>query len=166
MNEYFEVTKSVAKELELPFPEQNDPWVFDFPLEPFLFGSRSFYEHTPESDWDFAVQFSEDREKLLLEKGWALKDFNGEGDYVDHDTISVFEKVVDGRKIQIALRRDVKRFAACWDQISHFIYKRHINKRSKEAWSKMEVAQYLNDLFSLYDRGKEAGQEDLKLLWD
>ena len=98
------------------------------------------------SDYDFAVQDSAATEGELFGNGWVKKD---DLDYQDDMTVSVYERVLDGHKVQVSLRNDLKTFKEVWNSVPYEFYWRFINKRAPMFIGKEGVKLYLNQLNSV-----------------
>lgn len=114
------------------------------PLEKFMLaGSRS---KLPEdvvfwSDWDFAAPLSEGNKQALKNAGFEEVKIEN---YRDDLTTNVFQKVVNDKAIQVALKIDYDLFMLTWDSITPDFFERYIWKNYN---SKEDIRETLNQLF-------------------
>lgn len=118
-----------------------------------LHGSRSKIPHKVKSytDWDIAIQDTQDNEWAFVRDGWK-RIINL--DYQDDDTVSIFEKEVEGSKFQISLRKDFERFQKIWYWLDSDFYATYIWKQSPKALPREDVSTFFNHLYRVYDAGK------------
>lgn len=126
----------------------------------FLYGSRSLVDCwefsraekfekarlVEGSDWDYAIQYSPEAVKELVEKGWKMVDVEA---YQDASTEQVFENGFEGEKIQISLRKNIRAFRDLWCSIPPRFYWDRINKKSPLALDKKEIQDYMSQLYHL-----------------
>lgn len=98
------------------------------------------------SDYDFAVQDRGATAKELFENGWVKKE---DLDYQDDMTVSVYERVLDGHKVQVSLRNDLTTFKEVWNSVPYEFYWRFLNKRAPTFIGNEGVKLYLNQLNSV-----------------
>lgn len=92
-----------------------------------LIGSRRFGANTPDSDWDFSAQYSEELMEYL--KGLGLKEV--ELYKYDNQCIRVMS-YHGSEKIHVILHKNEALVRAVWNNMSAVFYKNVINKRSDD----------------------------------
>jgi len=163
------VYHAVGKAMLKPFPFRLVESYVGSSSDMFLYGSRdmaddwgnvSHYSPLVEnSDWDFAVRNSLRVENYLVMDGWKEKKTEA---YKDATTFRVYDKEIDGYKIQISLRDKFDAFKSVWNNIPQDFYWKYINKKSKYAMSPDEVSQYISSMAYVYEAGFNKGASESK----
>lgn len=130
--------------------------IFENISDVFLYGSRSMADDLcrdgkreslcKDSDWDYAVQYTEAAREELSMKGWKEVDVES---YQDASTEIVFEKDFEGDKIQISLRHNLRAFKDLWLSIPQDFYWKRLNKNSPDCLEREEIQAYMSQLFYL-----------------
>lgn len=126
--------------------------------EVFLHGSRFMAERAgktallPEStDYDYAAQHTQPWQEIVAKAeslGWV--EIVTES-YKDNDTAFVFERVVDGKKVQVSLRQNLARYKSVFEGIDPEYYFQYLWKGSVNCLSVEERRKYYNKLYAEYD---------------
>jgi hypothetical protein len=126
----------------------------------YLHGSRGmadrcFFESHPDvskSDWDYATQNRIDW--VATRNGWVQV---VDQSYTDNDTMYVYEKIIDGDKIQVSERVNLKRYMYVFNSILPEFYFKYLWKGSDKCLPVEDRRNFYNNLYGLYDLGVEVG---------
>lgn len=100
------------------------------PFDFYLAGSRYMGCARPDSDWDFIAQDSTEIRKHLVTLGF--EPLFEEYPIVAGNTVEVYQRVLEGHKVQVQLQRDVNVQRTIRDIIKTHMLERHI-KMDREA---------------------------------
>jgi hypothetical protein len=126
--------------------------------EVFLHGSRAMAKRSgnlpllPEStDYDYAAQHTQPWQELVAKaekEGWVEIVTDS---YKDNDTAFVFEKTLEGKKVQVSLRQNLDRYKAVFEDIDPDYYFQYLWKGSVDCLSVEKRREYYNKLYAEYD---------------
>jgi len=131
-------------------------------FEPFgdcwLHGSRAMSERfwpsfdLPEgTDYDYAVQHTQPWQEIV-DKADALGWVDAVSkSYMDNDTAFVFEKMVEGKKIQVSLRQNLQRYKSCFSAIDAPFYFKYLWKGSDDCFDIITRRRYYNTLYDCWN---------------
>ena len=134
--------------------------------EVFLHGSRGMVkrelfskrEHlVKNSDWDYAAQHHQPWEKhysKIIAHGWEEIETKS---YGDSNTAFVFEKTIDGQKVQVSLRHDIDLYKHCVYSVDYDFYWKYLWKGSEDCMPVEYRKCYWNSLYYAYGFGKMEG---------
>ncbi len=107
------------------------------------------------SDYDFAIGYNATSTSHLDHpaNGWTKKE---EMSYQDSSTVGIYEKQLNGFKVQVSQRYDLDAFTRAWDSIPSSFYWKYINKRSPTAFPREDVKEYLDQLFRIAQGSKKS----------
>lgn len=117
-----------------------------------LHGSKSklSYSETVDSDYDYATECNVFSEEKLLDLGWKeLSDMA----YIDSNTVSIYEKTLEGKLYQISFRHDLKQFKSVWSNIDSHLYRQVFWKKSPTYIGKEGVSKLLDAFYYTYNEG-------------
>ena len=137
-----------------------------FPFKVFLTGSREKESQyfaflpedlgkivTPETDWDYATQADNFAEHWLIKNNFKM---NGLSSYCDNDTKFVYEKIIDGQKVQVSLRENLHRYIDCFNGVDWYFYRKYLHKSSPDCMDKDKQREFWNALYYAWDCGSQA----------
>lgn len=138
----------------LEIPEEIQTEVNKLHPNNHLFGSRWMSQYWPyqgivseETDWDFAFPYegSEAAEDLKAESlGWTQKEHLK---YQDSLHFKTWEKFVDGHKVQMCSKINLKKFIEVFRGIDPPFYWRFLHKSSMEVLPKESQKEVFNQLY-------------------
>lgn len=128
----------------------------------FLHGSRGMYNKsfylTPQlpqsTDWDYAAQHTQSCQQLLedaIKAGWVEC---VDKSYMDDDTTFVFERSINGNKVQVSMRQNLLRYKDCFNSIDVDFYFKYLWKSSGDCLSVEDRRKFFNSLYSCWDSGR------------
>jgi hypothetical protein len=100
------------------------------PFDFYLAGSRYMGCARPDSDWDFLAQDSAEIRRYLKTAGF--RPLFEEYPITAGNTVEVFQRTIEGHKVQVQLQRDVNVQRTIRDIIKTYMLERHI-KMDREA---------------------------------
>ena len=106
-----------------------------------------------ETDWDYAAQHWQPWQLLVevaSEKGWAEV---VDKSYMDDNTAFVFEKVVDGEKVQVSLRQSLDTYKSCFTSVDPEFYFTYLWKGSEKCLPVEDRRKFWNSLYYSYNAG-------------
>jgi len=120
----------------------------------YLFGSKDMAQKSlgkekvvEDSDWDFALQSfgtQESDDEVAERLGWSLKD---RVSYLDMQTYGVYEKQIEGYKVQISCKRDLEFFQMVFESISPSFYWKYLHKSSDLVLPREAQTALFNQLY-------------------
>lgn len=137
-------TYEIWKQLKETFPSIG---------EFYLHGSRAKGLANENSDFDFACQHTQPwvNQRWMMEQE-GFKEIIIES-YVDNDTTFVYEKIINGEKVQVSFRKDLNRYKACWTSLDTETYRKLFWKQSPTCLP-VEIRRDLwNIMYRCYDEG-------------
>jgi predicted nucleotidyltransferase len=136
-----EIPEKIKHEVSLMHPEA------------YLFGSRYMAKYLEDgkrvenSDWDFAFPY-EGSETLELDRakklGWQPKESLK---YMDNMSLSVYEKEVEGYKVQMCSKLNMALFKRAWESIHKDFYWDYLHKSSPYALPQVVQKEVFNQLY-------------------
>ena len=128
----------------------------------FLHGSRNKFSTRlpwepqpviPEgTDWDYAAQHKQPWQQFVQEieaAGWKEC---VDKSYMDNDTAFVFEKSIDGEKVQVSLRQNLNRYIDCCSIIDSDFYFKYLWKGADSVLPVEDRRKFFNTMYCLWDR--------------
>jgi hypothetical protein len=138
-----EIPKAIKQEVSLITPK------------PYLFGSRYMAQYWPwggkadNSDWDFAFPYNgyEHAEVSKLESlGWEPKDVLK---YMDNISFAVYEKIINGHKVQMCSKINLGVFKRTWERIQPKFYWHYLHKSSSTVLPKEVQKDIFNQMYTM-----------------
>lgn len=122
------------------------------PFQPFLYGSREKYPSiAQDSDFDFAVQDSEEFRSYALSRGYFESAIDS--NYRDKLSVSIFSKTLvlgsTEYSIQVISKRDLNFFKMLWDSISAgyyylYLWKQNTSPYEERCEKKLFIRDFIN----------------------
>lgn len=124
-------------------------WIFtDHPL------SKKRIVLKENTDWDYATQNVQNWQDLVwrvTKEGWEEV---VDASYCDNDTAHVFEKIIDGSKVQVSLRQNLNRYRDVFNSVDTDFYFSFLWKNSPECLPIEGRREFWNSLYYAWDCGK------------
>ncbi len=146
-----------------PFEHQLERVKQHVPFDAYLFGSRSKISVGPDSDWDFAAEYSEENHQKLMDAGykclgirsgysWMAQEttaYKEQFQYCDELSVAFYIKEVDDTSINVVLKTDMALFKKVWEPISEQFFVDFIWKQGPFFISNRHITQVMNQLFEV-----------------
>ena len=146
-----------------PFERQLERVKQHVPFDAYLFGSRSKISVGPDSDWDFAAEYTEENHQKLMAVGykclgirsgysWMVQEttaYKEQFQYSDQLSVAFYIKEVDDTSINVVLKTDMDLFKKVWERISEHFFRNFIWKQGPFFISKGHITQLMDQLFEV-----------------
>jgi hypothetical protein len=111
------------------------------------------------TDWDYAAQHKQpwqQTDQMVKSEGWVEV---VDKSYMDNDTAFVYEKVIDGEKVQVSLRQDLARYKAVFTSVDPDFYFLYLWKGSDNCLDVNYRRAFWNQMYWSYEAGANSSWE-------
>ena len=105
------------------------------------------------TDWDYAAQHKQpwqQMERVAYKNGWTEV---VDKSYMDNNTAFVYEKTIDGEKVQVSLRQCLPTYKACFNSVDPDFYFTYLWKGSYKCFPVEDRRKFWNSLYDTYIKG-------------
>ena len=108
------------------------------------------------TDWDYAAQHNQPwqtLDDLAKRNGWVEV---VDKSYMDNNTALVYEKVIEGEKVQVSMRQCLDTYKSCFSGLEPTFYFRYLWKGSTECLPLDQRRNLWNLMYWVYQRGVDS----------
>ena len=105
------------------------------------------------TDWDYAAQHHQpwhQTDRLANENGWVEV---VDESYMDDNTAFVYEKIIEGEKVQVSLRQDLEAYKSCFTSVDPEFYFTYLWKGSEKCLPVKDRRKFWNSLYHCHREG-------------